>query len=200
MQTDLNLIFQGGSNFSALAITNTAVGSSGVYDMATGLQINTGSVTTYAASPVYTGQGGLIGSTGNSLFGEDLGNGPWRLYGAAMVGTAFSGGTSLNIAWQSAPDASAGTYPANLSGLTWTTLSETGPIPQATFTAAGANSMIPLPDLTRRMLGASMPRFIRLYFTPVGTFSTGTISFAGLVMPRPDFDVRYYPSGFSVGA
>lgn len=197
-QSDANLIFSGGSTGSAQAITSSAVGSTGILDLATG-QVNTGS--TYAASPVYTGQQGLIGSTGNSLFGEDLGIGPMRLMLLCVIGTAFTtGGTSLNIALQGAVDASSGSYPANLSSLSWTTYAETGAIAAATLVSAGANAKIPLFDWPHRAISASMPRFIRMLYTPVGTLVAGTIGFCGLVLQRADNPVGLYPSGFTVAA
>lgn len=196
--SDANLIFTGGSTGSAQAITSSAVGSTGILDLATG-SVNTGS--TYSASPVYTGQAGLIGSTGNSLFGEDLGIGNMRLELLAIIGTAFTtGGTSLNIALQGAVDASSGSYPANLSSLSWTTYAETGAIAAATLIAAGANAKIPLFDWPHRAIQAALPRFIRLLYTPVGTLATGTISFAGIVLQRTDNPVGLYPSGFTVGS
>ena len=196
MQTDSNLLFTGGVTGSAQAITSAAVRSTGILDLATGL-MNTGS--TYAASPLTMGNA--------TVFGEDLGSGSKRFYGAAMIGTTFVGGTSLNIAWEGAVDASGGTYPANLSGLTWTIYAETGAIPVAALIAATAGfvgvqkgGMINLPDWPYRQIVASMPRFISLLYTPVGTFSGGTISLSGMFMPRPDFGLQYYPSGFSVGS
>ena len=195
-QSDANLIFTGGSTGSAQAITSSAVGSTGILDLATG-SVSTGS--TYSASPVYTGQHGLIGSTGNSLFGEDLGIGAMRLMLLCTIGTAFTtGGTSLNIALQGAVDASSGSYPANFSSLTWSTYAETGAIAAATLIAAGANAQIPLFDWPHRLLAASMPRFIRMLYTPVGTLASGTISFCGIVLQRQDNPVGLYPSGFSV--
>lgn len=187
MQTDTNLLFVGGNTGSALSITSSAVASTGILDLSQGT-MNTG--TTYSNDPMTTGS--------SSYFAEDLGNGPWRLNLSAFIGTAFAGGTSLNIAFQGAPDASGGSYPANLSGLTWTTYAETGAIPLANINVA--NSQIFLPDWPHRLIKAAMPRFIRLYFTPVGTFSAGTIVLAGVFMGRPDFDMQNYPGGFAVGS
>jgi hypothetical protein len=193
-QTDINLLFTGGNTGSAQAITSSSVRSTGILDLATGL-VNTG--TTYSASPMTSGN--------SSTFFEDLGNGPWRLYLSAFIGTTFTGGTSLNIQIQGAPDAASGSYPANLSGLSWTTYAETGAIPVANLIAASAGTtrgsgQIFLPDWPHRMIAAAMPRFISLYYVPSGTFSAGTIATAGVFMPRPDFDVQYYASGFSVSS
>lgn len=197
-QSDANLIFTGGSTGSAQAITSSAVGSTGILDLATG-SVSTGS--TYSASPVYTGQAGLIGTTGNSLFGEELGIGASRLMLLCTTGTAFTaGGTSLTIALQGAVDASSGSYPANFSSLTWTTYAETNAIPSATLVSAGANAKIPLFDWPHRALLASMPRFIRMLYTPAGTLVAGTIGFCGIVLQRHDNQVGLYPGGFSVAS
>ena len=194
MQTDTNLLFTGGNTGSAQSITSTSVRSTGILDLATGL-MNTG--TTYSAAPLTQGNA--------SVFAEDLGNGPWRMYMIALLSTTFTGGTSLNIQIQGAVDASSGSYPANLSGLTWTTYAETGAIPVANLIAASAAStrnagLIHLPDWPHRLIGAAMPRFISLYYVPTGTFSAGAIGTAGMVMPAPDFDAQFFPSGFSVGS
>lgn len=186
MQTDSNGLFVGGITGSALAITSAAVRSTGILDLASGL-MNTG--TTYSDDGLNTGVA--------TVFGEDLGVGPWRLEFLAAIGAAFAGGTSLNIAIQGAVDAAAGTYPANLSGLTWTTYAETGAIPLAQINATPG--IIRLPDWPHRQIVLKLPRFISLLFTPVGTFSAGTISYAGYFMPSAANPVGQYPSGFSVG-
>lgn len=194
MQTDYNLIFTGGNTGSAQDITSAAVRSTGILDLATGL-MNTGS--TYSASPMTSGNA--------TVFAEELGNGRLRARLAAMIGATFTGGTSLNIAIQGAVDAASGSYPANLSGLTWTTYAETGAIPVAELTApssgnASNTGLIILPDWPHRMVKTAMPRFISLLYTPVGSFSGGTISTAGFFLQLPDFDLQQYPSGFQVGA
>lgn len=194
MQTDSNLLFTGGNTGSAQAITSAAVRSTGILDLATGL-MNTG--TTYSAAPMTTGN--------SSVFGEELGNGFWRARLAAFIGTAFAGGTSLNIAIQGAVDAAAGTYPANLSGLTWNTYAETGAVPLASLGAPTTGvtpeqGMIFLPDWPHRLIKTGLPRFISLLYTPVGTFTAGTISTSGFFMQLPDFDAANHPSGFTVGS
>jgi hypothetical protein len=198
MQTDINLVFTGGNTGSAQAITNAAVRSTGILDLATGL-MNTG--TTYAASPL---SGGAYLSNTSLLFSEDLGPGAMRLRFLAILSAAFVGGTSLNLAIQGAPDASAGAYPANLSGLTWQTYGETGAIPIADLGNAPAasgdpsKSIISLPDWPDRTIATAMPRFISLLYTPVGTFSAGGIGFAGVFVGKPDFNNGKYAGGFSV--
>ena len=199
-QTDINLFFTGGNTGSAQAITSSAVRSTGILDLATGL-MNTG--TTYSASPVTTGNATLSG--GYPLFGEDLGPGHWRVRLGFLIAATFIGGTSLNIQVQGAVDASSGSYPANLSGLTWTTYAETGAIPQASLTAVAAgkanNSGLIVLEWPDRQIIANLPRFISINYNPVGTFSAGTIGTGAVfVGSLPDFDVQYYPSGFTVGS
>jgi phage tail protein X len=198
MQTDTNLIFTGGNTGPAQAITGTAVRSTGILDLATGL-MNTG--VTYAASPL-SGGNYLINTS--LLFSEDLGPGALRLRLAAIIGTAFSGGVSLNIQIQGAVDASAGAYPANLSGLTWMTYAETGAIPVADLGIAAAASVIPsssiitLPDWPERTIFTAMPRFISLNYVPAGTFGAGALSFAGMMLQKPNFGIGQYVGGFSI--
>jgi hypothetical protein len=200
MQTDSNLLWTGGNTGGAQAITNAAVRSTGILDLSSGL-MNTG--TTYLASAQ---SGGNFNINSALVFGEDLGPGALRLRLAAIIGAAFVGGTSLNIAFQGAVDAAAGTYPANLSGLTWTTYAETGAIPVADLGVAPtqftdpSQSIISLPDWPDRLIKTAMPRFISLLYTPVGTFSAGTIATAGLLLGKPDFNIGKYAGGFTVGA
>lgn len=200
MQTDTNLIFTGGNTGSAQAITSSNVRSTGILDLATGL-MNTG--TTYSASPL---SGGLFLLSPSQVFGEDLGPGALRMRMAAVIGAAFTGGTSLNIQIQGAVDAAAGSYPANLSGLTWVTYAETGAIPLAdlgnapTSTSDPSKSIITLPDWPDRLLTTALPRFISLLYVPVGTFTGGTIAFAGMLTQKPDFNIPRYPGGFNVAA
>src|SRR5574337_474479 len=181
-QTDSNLLFVGGTTGSALSITSSAVRSTGILDLATGL-MNIGS--TYSAAPLTIGNA--------TVFAEDLGIGFWRMQMSAYIGAAFTGGTSLNVAIQGAVDAAAGSYPANLSGLTWITYAETGAIPAANLIV---NGQISLPDWPHRMINTAMPRFMSLLFTPAGTFSAGTITVAGMFMPANRNPVGLYPSGF----
>jgi hypothetical protein len=200
MQTDVNLLFTGGNTGSAQAITGSAVRSTGIFDLGTGL-MNTG--TTYTA-PAVSGGNFLLNAA--LLFGEDLGPGSKRLRMLAIIGTAFTLGTSLNIQIQGAADASGGTYPANLSGLTWNTYAETGPIPVADLgnvAAAGTDpsrSIITLPDWPDRLLTTAMPRFISFNYVPAGVFSTGAISAAGVFLQKPDFNAGKYVGGFTVAA
>lgn len=179
MQGDINLIFS-----SAQTVTGASnVASTGTVDLAEGVML-TG--TTYDNPPptLSTGSAG-------TLFGGDFGIGFHRLYLSIFIGTAFTGGTSLNIAIQGAPDNLGGT----IAGLVWQTYAESGP--QLTVNLK-ANTKFPMPDWPHRAIGAALPRFIRLLYQPVGTFAAGTINFAGFTLARPDSPS--YPSGFVVAA
>lgn len=189
MQTDQNLLFSVNQNLAG----SGNVASQGVYDIQEGLMV----VGSTYDNPFLLGKF----SPQSNAFGEDLGNGPMRLYGRAGVLSTLpfvGGGATLNIAWQSAVDNLGGT----IAGLTWTTISETGP----TLTAALmiANAMIPLPDLTRRALfpagtQGGMPRFLRLLFQISGTFTQGTLSYAGMFPTAArDLDDQFYGGGFVV--
>jgi hypothetical protein len=202
MQTDTNLIFVGGNTSGSIVFGGAGANftaRSAVLDLATGLML-TG--TTYAASPLSGGQF-LINPNLLPIF-EDLGPGAMRLRLAAIIGAAFAGGTSLNIQIQGAADASGGVYPANLSGLTWTTYAETGAIPTADLGNAAAagvnprNSVITLPDWPDVLITTALPRFISLNFVGAGTFTTGAISFAGVFTYKPDFTIGKYAGGFQV--
>jgi hypothetical protein len=170
---DANLTFTGGNTGSAQSITSSAVGSTGVLDLATGL-ITTAS--TYAAAP------NIIGNA--SAFAESLGEGSSRLESIVSVGTALTGGTSLTIAIQGAVDAASGSYPANISGLTWVTLSSTGAYAAAKLTA---NALLEGPDWASAIPALIGYRFVRLLYTPAGTFGAGNIAFAA---------VGRFPSGY----
>ena len=189
-QTDINLVWTGGNTGAAQAITSAAVVSTGILDLATGLMNTT---TSYVAP--------LLSDGNATYFGQDYGVGAERLMMWATVGTTFLGGTSLNISIQGAVD----TQGSGLfSALTFQTYAETGAIPVAALVAptnsVAVPNIIPLPDWPRRIITKALPRFIQIVYTPVGTFSAGTINFAGMGLQRPDpFNLGQYASGFSVG-
>lgn len=194
MQTDTNLIFV--SATSSITVGSASV-TSNILDLASGLMTSTSSPSTYAA-PVVSGGNFLL--TTSVLFGEDLGPGPIRLRATAWLTSAFApnstSGTNLQVFWQGAVDASAGTYPASFTSLSWQTIAEGGVIPLASLSTGTA---IPLPDLPDRDPKQGLPRFLRLAFNPSGTFSSLTIVFAGLeIGGRPDFYIGQYPGGFQV--
>jgi hypothetical protein len=129
-------------------------------------------------------------SFGNATtFAEDLGTGtggevPQIL--ASIGAAAPTGGTSINVQFQGAPDNG-----SNAPG-TYTTYVETGAIPIAQLSANGLLMRVAYP---RRIIGIAMPRFIRLNYTIVGTFANFTV-FAALLLDPAENDVGSYPSGF----
>lgn len=193
MQTDNNLLFTGSNGVVQNIAGNVNVPSAGVYDIQEGLMVTGANYDNPFSLGKFSPQ--------SNAFGEDLGNGPMRLYGRAGVSATLpfvGAGATLNIAWQVAVDNLGGT----IAGLTFVTVSETGP----TLTAAllTASAMIPLPDLTRRQLAAAgtqggMPRFVRLLYQILGTFTQGTLTYAGLFPTAArDLDDQYYGGGFIV--
>ena len=192
MQTDVNLLFTGAAGVGQSLAGSANVASTGVLDLQEGLMITTANYD----NPFLYGKF----SPQSTDFGADLGVGPWRLMMRMGVSSTlpFVGvGATLNVAIQAASDNLGGT----IAGLTWQTISETGP----TLTAAllTANARVPLPDFTHRQLAAlgtqgNMPRFIRLLYQITGTFTQGTVTYAGMFMPASDIDIPYYGGGFVV--
>ena len=192
MFLDAALTFTGPNIGGSTAVTSALVPSIGILDMATGAVFNSSTVTTYTAD-------GLIkGNYLQTIYGQSLGDGTNPLEAIAAIGTGFSGGTSLQVFVQGAADASSGSYPANVSGLTWVVL-EAGPVVSTAYLTAG--QMIPGPNM-----GSSPPnllnyRFVRFAYLPVGTFSAGNISFAALGrFPSGIKQMATSASGFYVGA
>lgn len=130
-------------------------------------------------------------SFGNaSTFGEDLGIGDGEAIPKVYVAitTAFATLTSLNIAFQGAPDSG-----SNTPG-TWTTYGETGAIPVASLTLNGVIRLFWDPV----QIAAALPRFIRLYYTVAGSNATAGALSAYILIQRDDNIVGKYPAGFAV--
>ncbi len=103
----------------------------------------------------------------------------------AQVTTEFTGGTSLQVSLQGAPD-NAG------SPGTWTTYAS-GPVVLEAALLVGAR-LLDI-DLPRPAPGASLPKYLRLAYTTVGTHSAGAL-YGAIVLDRSDrID---YPSGLSI--
>lgn len=133
-------------------------------------------------------QGNLI--IGNrTLFGEDAGLGGVKPQVQCVVGTAFSGGTSLQVLFQGAEDDGTGNPD------TWTTLIETPAIVTASLVA---NFVFGRFDFPPAAPVDFQPRFLSLYFVPVGTFAAGTVANAVVTMGRPDQANKYAPGNFVV--
>jgi hypothetical protein len=93
-----------------------------------------------------------------------------------LVTTAFSGGTSLQVGIQGAPDAG-----SNTPG-SYTTMS-TGPVVAEASLIAGARLMDQ--DMPRPVPGQALPRYLRLTYITVGTHVAGAI-IGTLVLDRHD--------------
>jgi hypothetical protein len=107
--------------------------------------------------------------------------------------TAWAGGTSLNVALQGAIDTgAAGGY---LPG-TWNTFIETGAILTANLTASRIVARFPwVPPFPENL----RPRYLRLLFTPAGTFSpAGIVSSALVTFVRDDQFNKYGAKNYSV--
>jgi hypothetical protein len=179
---DANLQF---SNAQALTVT---AGSTNIYDIALGVMVTT----TYVAATALPMQWG----PNATVFGEDLGIGKGKGTPRVMVntGAAFVGGTSVAIQFQGAIDAG-GTA---TSGLTWTTYIQTDVIATALLTA---NTRIASFVWPMRKVAAALPRFIRLNYVIVGTYSAGTVT-ADVTLGDSDAQstLPLMPSGYTVAA
>lgn len=135
-----------------LAITNGALASN-VYDI--------------LGSGPGTAPQNIIGN--RATFGADMGIGGVKPQLEALVGTAFLGGTSINIAFQGAPDTAVTFQPG-----TWQTLVETGAITLAQLTAGQVCARFDWPPQFPQ--NTTPPRYYRLLFTPVGVFTAGAFT------------------------
>lgn len=138
---------------------------------------------------------GLPASAVNAGGGRDLGIGDDPALKLMVVVTvAFTGGTSLIIAIQAAPDA------GNNTPGTWATAA-TGPTVLTASLIAGARLFDT--DLPRVAPGQVPPRFYRLQYTNAGTFTAGKIE-AVLVLDRVDQPeltnavLSGYPAGVTI--
>jgi predicted RecA/RadA family phage recombinase len=130
-----------------------------------------------------------ITTTANSTFsldlksGRDIGEGE-ELFVVFNVGTAFAGGTSVQISIVTADDA----------GLTSnvTTLASLPAIATANLTA-GARRVLQIPP----QFGTNGRQYLGVVYTVVGTFSAGTIT--ADIEPEGSWNNHhYYASGFTV--
>lgn len=116
-------------------------------------------------SGVGTAPPSIIGNA--TLFGEDVGIGSWRAQTEVLVTAAFVGGTSVQVKFQAAPDVAVTHVPT-----TWTTLVETPAILTASLTLGQVLARFDYPPAFPANLN---PRYLRLLFTTLGTFSAGTV-------------------------
>ena len=133
----------------------------------------------------------IIGNA--TLFGADLGVGGLTPFIEAVLGAACTGGTSLNVALQSAPDTgAAGGYQPGA----WVTTEETGAI-----TVAGGT--LTIGQILARFVfspaypGNQRPRYLRLLFQVVGAMTGGNVAFAVVTMVRDDQANKYATKNFT---
>ena len=160
-----------------IAVTSTAVASD-VVDLL-GQGVNTAPQSIFGTTTVF-GQADAMGVGGA------------RPELNVTTGTAaWAGGTSLNVALQGAIDSGTPTYAPG----TWNTFAETGAILTANLTASLVIARFPwLPPFPANL----RPRYLRLLFTPVGTFTAGAIASALVTLVRDDQFNKYAASNYKV--
>ena len=176
-----------------LTFTGTSNGATG--GITSGAQTDAPTTGTQAASNIIDlGLNGLPGSA-NGGGARDLGVGDDpALKLSAMVIAAFTGGTSLQLQLQGAPDNGSGA-PGS-----YTTMWTSAAIAEASLVAGAQLANI---DVPRVVFGQALPRFLKLNFISVGTHSTGTIE-CNIVLDRDDQIMGTggaysgYPAGLTV--
>lgn len=163
---------------SPLAITNASAASPSTIDL--------------AGNGVGTAPTNIFGT--QTLFGMDVGiNGePPQI--VVIVGTAFTTGSAatLQVQWECAADLGTPTYQPN----TWYVMAETDALTAAQLTAGAYIARFPFTPAWPVNLN---PRYLRLNFVlATGTFTAGTIAFAGVTMVRDEPGNRYQSSNFTV--
>ena len=162
-----------------LAVAGTAVPSTNVIDL-----LGEG----VGVAPV-----SIFGTT--TLFGapDAMGVGGDRPELNITTGIAWASGTSLNVALQGAADSGVG---GGYLPSTWYTFAESGAIALANLTANTVIFRCPwLPPFPANL----RPRFLRLLFTPVGTFSpAGIIASAVVTTVRDDQFNKYAARNYNV--
>ena len=103
-----------------------------------------------------------------------------------VIKTTFTGGTSLQVQFQGAPDAGGGT-PG-----TYATYAESAAVLEAD--ALAGRYLLPM-DIPRPPPGVPLPRFYRLQYVSAGTHTAGSV-FGALVLDRQDY--VSYPPGITV--
>jgi hypothetical protein len=143
--------------------------------------VTAASTFTYDTAGLGVGQpvGNIFGTSATS-FGNDIGIGdgvsPPNLL--CVVGTTFVGGTSIQVQLQAAVDTSNTGTPG-----TWDTIAEQTAYPTAILTSGTKIAEFTVPT---RYPGQGFPRFYRLNYLVVGTYTAGTIAYAGLITGRDD--------------
>lgn len=177
MRSDALLAFVPiGSPLSLISGNNVAVPSPGIIDL--------------MGSGVGTAPPNIIGTA--TVFGQDPGIGMFRPEINAVIGVALAGSTSINMALQYAVDSGVG---GGYQPGTWITIAETGAIAIANLTAGVVIGRFPfLPAFP----AGTLPRYIRLLWTPVGTTTAGTILSALVTLVRDDQANKFAAKNYAV--
>lgn len=174
---------------SAQAVTATAQ-STNFYDQLTGEQ----DTTTFTTAPA-----DIWGKA--TYFGEDLGIGKGPGTPRVIVSTiaAFLTLTSLQIAFQGAPNNVTAQASGLRSDLTFVTYIETDTIAAALLTAA---TRIASFDWPMRKTGQALPRFVQLDYIVGGSSATAGTLNADVTLGDDDATntLQYYPNNFTVAA
>lgn len=176
-----------------LTFTGTSNGATG--GITAGAQTDLPRTGTQAASNII--DLGLVGipSYANGGGARDIGVGDDpSLKLSAIVTTAITGGTSLQLQLQGAPDNGSG------SPGSYTTMWQSAAIAEASLVAGAQLANI---DVPRVVFGQALPRFLKLNFISVGTHSAGAIE-CQIVLDRDDQIMGTggaysgYPAGLTV--
>jgi hypothetical protein len=158
-----------------LTFTGTSNGATG--GITAGAQTDLPTTGTQAASNIIDlGLSGLPTSA-NGGGARDIGVGDDPVMKlSALVITTITGGTSLQLQLQGAPDNGSG------AAGSYTTMWTSAAIAEASLVAGAQLANI---DVPRVVYGQAIPRFLKLNFISVGTHSAGAIE-CGIVLDRDD--------------
>lgn len=158
-----------------LTFTGTSNGATG--GITAGAQTDLPTTGTQAASNIIDLGLAGIPSYANGGGARDIGVGDDpSLKLSAIVVTAITGGTSLQLQLQGAPDNGSGA-PGS-----YTTMWTSAAIAEASLVAGAQLANI---DVPRVVFGQALPRFLKLNFISVGTHSAGAIE-CQIVLDRDD--------------
>lgn len=176
-----------------LTFTGTSNGATG--GITAGAQTDLPTTGTQAASNIIDLGLAGIPSYANGGGARDIGVGDDpSLKLSAIVTTAITGGTSLQLQLQGAPDNGSG------SPGSYTTMWQSAVIAEASLVAGAQLANI---DVPRVVFGQALPRFLKLNFISVGTHSAGAIE-CQIVLDRDDQIMGTggaysgYPAGLTV--
>jgi hypothetical protein len=177
-----------------LTFTGTSNGATG--GITAGANTDLPTTGTQAASNIIDlGVTSGVPSSANGGGARDIGTGDDpALKLSVIVATALTGGTSLQLQLQGAPDNGSG------AAGSYTTMWTSAVVVEASLVAGVQLANI---DVPRPVLGQAMPRFLKLNFISVGTHSAGAVE-ANIVIDRDDQVVGTtgaysgYPAGINV--